>query len=142
MRIVVLVLAMLAVLASGMAKAGADWAAQATLGDVFDPSGDPPADPPGSDPHKAAPQADECYTCAHVVVPLPAAHAIRIPANIRWKIADEAWVAVTPQAETPPPRKLGNEDQQDTSLPIIEVNHVSLCTDRVRDSSRCVERAG
>jgi len=121
---------MFAVLASGVAEVSPDLLVQSAATHVEHQ----PKDASGTGEQKAALQADVCHTCTHVTVPVTATHAIQTAATVRWQIGDEEWSGTAPQAESPPPRMIGNEASKHTSIPTIEVNHVSVCTD-------CVDRA-
>lgn len=136
MRTLIVILAMFAMLASGSAEVSPDLLVQSAATHVEHQ----PKDAAGTGEQKAALQADECHTWTHVTVPVPATHAIQTAAMVRWQIGDEEWGGTAPQAETPPPRMIGNEASKHTSIPTIEVNHVSLCTDHVDRASRRFER--
>jgi hypothetical protein len=134
MRNLLVILVMFAMLASGVPEFSPDLLVQSAATHVEHQ----PKDAAGTGGAEGlALQADECHTCTHVTVPGPATHAIQTAAMVRWQIGDEEWGGTAPQAETPPPRMIGNEASKHTSIPTIEVNHVSLCTDRVdRDPGR------
>lgn len=129
------ILAVIAMLGSSLVAASADTLSSSSLVIATDGSSDA-----GKDRGNPVLLDDECHTCAHVVIPVPATHATRIAAILRWQVPDEEWAPTAPQAEIPPPRSIGREVFESTSIPIIEVNHVSLCTDRFHCAPRHVER--
>jgi hypothetical protein len=132
------VMAVIALIASGLTVTSSDSFAQSPVSYAAHS----PDENAEGDSGSAVLLGDECHTCSHVVVPTPAANATLLAMTLRWEIRDQQWVAISPPAETPPPRPIGNEAFHDTSIPIIEVNHVSLCTDRVHRAPRSFERTG
>lgn len=132
------VMAVFALIASSLAVTSSDLLAQSPVSYAAHSPDENTEDGSGN----AVLFGDECHTCSHVVMPTPATNATLFAMTLRWTIRNQQWVATTPPAETPPPRPTGNEASNDTSIPIIEVNHVSLCTDRVDRAPRRFERTG
>ncbi|OZB12047.1 MAG: hypothetical protein B7X67_01270 [Rhizobiales bacterium 39-66-18] len=93
------------------------------------------------DAHEAMSGTPACH-CVHAAIP-----AFSQPMRFL-KIGDE-WVPTVPSFKiahpdipTPPPRPIGNEAKDQTSIPTFEVSHVSLCSDRIHRASHPVECTG
>lgn len=136
--IIVRTLVVVAMIGAGLVTRSPDVLALTSVSQVIDTS----KDGAGIDSADAIVFADKCHTCSHVVVPIPTTNLTGFAAMLRWEISEQQWVATNPSAETPPPRMLGNEALKNTSIPIIEVNYASLCTNRFYRASRRLERTG